>query len=92
MVDAKQLETRDLSWFRPRGPYVQQRRAQGTVLLSTGGACSGAARSKAGEEAWLPSPWLNILWENWRMSTWCVVCYLTVSCPLPAAGGFAPLL
>jgi hypothetical protein len=26
--------------------------------------------------------WLKILWENWRMSTWCVVCYLLfyVSC------------
>jgi hypothetical protein len=41
--------------------------------------------------------WLKILWENWRMSTWCVVCYLLfyVSCApvsLPAAGGFAPLL
>jgi hypothetical protein len=39
--------------------------------------------------------WLKILWENWRMSTWCVVCYLLfyVSCApvsLPAAGGFAP--
>jgi hypothetical protein len=39
------------------GPYVQQWRARGTILLSTGGACSGAATSKAGEEAWLPSPW-----------------------------------
>jgi hypothetical protein len=27
--------------------------------------------------------WLKILWENWRMSTWCAVCYLLfhVSCP-----------
>jgi hypothetical protein len=39
------------------GPYVQQWCARGTILLSTGGACSGAATSKAGEEAWLPSPW-----------------------------------
>jgi hypothetical protein len=35
MVGAKQLETLDLSWFRP-GPYVQQRCARGTVLLCTG--------------------------------------------------------
>jgi hypothetical protein len=35
MVDAKQLETRDLSWFRP-GPYVQQWCARGAVLLCTG--------------------------------------------------------
>jgi hypothetical protein len=56
MVDAKQSETE----FYPgsgRGRYVQQRCARGTILLSTGGACSGAATSKAGEEAWPPSPW-----------------------------------
>jgi hypothetical protein len=35
MVDAKQLETLGLSWFRPE-PYVQQRRARGTILLCTG--------------------------------------------------------
>jgi hypothetical protein len=35
MVDAKQLETPDLSWFRP-GPYVQQGCARGTILLCTG--------------------------------------------------------
>jgi hypothetical protein len=34
MVGAKQLETLGLSWFRPR-PYVQQRRARGTILLCT---------------------------------------------------------
>jgi hypothetical protein len=34
MVGAKQLETLGLSWFRP-GPYVQQGRARGTVLLRT---------------------------------------------------------
>jgi hypothetical protein len=32
MAGAKQLLTRGLSWFRP-GPYVQQWRARGTVLL-----------------------------------------------------------
>jgi hypothetical protein len=35
MVGAKQLKTLGLSWFRP-GPYVQQGRARGTVLLCTG--------------------------------------------------------
>jgi hypothetical protein len=35
MVDAKQLRTQGLSWFRP-GPYVQQWCARGTILLSTG--------------------------------------------------------
>jgi hypothetical protein len=36
MVDAKKPETRGLSWFRPRGPYVQQWCARGTILLNTG--------------------------------------------------------
>jgi hypothetical protein len=58
MVDAKQLKTQDLSWFRLdvvrpavvcSGHYIAQHR----------GACSGAAKSKAGEEAWPPSPWWN---------------------------------
>jgi hypothetical protein len=53
-----------LSWFRLRGPYVQQWRARGTILLSTGGACSGESTSKAGEEVRLPSPWLKMLWEK----------------------------
>jgi hypothetical protein len=35
MVGAKQLKTLGLSWFRS-GPYVQQGRARGTVLLCTG--------------------------------------------------------
>jgi hypothetical protein len=35
MVGAKQLGTLGLSWFRP-GPYIQQRRARGTILLCTG--------------------------------------------------------
>jgi hypothetical protein len=55
MVDAKQLKTQGLSWFRPgvvrpavvgSGHYIAQHR----------GACSGAATGKAGEEAWPPSP------------------------------------
>jgi hypothetical protein len=35
MVGAKQLGTLGLSWFRS-GPYVQQRRARGTIFLCTG--------------------------------------------------------
>jgi hypothetical protein len=78
-----------------RGPYVQQWCARGTVLLSTGGACSGAATSKAGEEAWPPSPW----WSGWRCcrrigkqvcGVSCVVCCCLLSfCPLsvPCGGG-----
>jgi hypothetical protein len=40
MVGAKQLKTLGLSWFRP-GPYVQQWRARGTVLLRTGVSVEG---------------------------------------------------
>jgi hypothetical protein len=56
MVDAKQSETQSFILVPAEGSYVQQRRAQGTILLSTVGACSGAATSKVGEEVWLPSP------------------------------------
>jgi hypothetical protein len=69
MVDAKQWETQSLSWFRLRGPYIQQWCAQGTILLSTGGAYSGAATSKTGEEGRLPSPWCR----GWR-------CYVMLRC------------
>jgi hypothetical protein len=66
------------------------------VLTTLYCSAPGAVTSKAGEEAWLPSPWLKILWESWEMSTWCAKgsgCLLScVCCPSPAAGGFAPLL
>jgi hypothetical protein len=45
MVGAKQLETLGLSWFRP-GPYVQQGRARGTVLLCTGVAVVGRLQAR----------------------------------------------
>jgi hypothetical protein len=48
MVDAKQLKTQDLSWFRLQGPYVQQWCARGTILLSTGVPVVG--RLQAGRE------------------------------------------
>jgi hypothetical protein len=57
MVDAKQQMTQGFILVPAAGPYIQQGCARGTILLSTGGACSGASTSKAGEEAWLPSPW-----------------------------------
>jgi hypothetical protein len=31
--------------------------------------------------------WLKMLWENWRMSTWCAVCYLLFFCLVPCGGG-----
>jgi hypothetical protein len=58
MVDDKQQMTQGFILVpAERGAYVQQGRARGTILLGTGGACSGASTSKAGEEAWPPSPW-----------------------------------
>jgi hypothetical protein len=56
MVDAKQLKTQDLSWFRPEAvrPAVV---CSGHYIAHHRGACSGAATSKAGEEEWPPSPW-----------------------------------
>jgi hypothetical protein len=58
MVDAKQLKTQDLSWFRLEAvrPAVV---CSGHYIAQHRGACSGAATSKAGEEAWPPSPWWN---------------------------------
>jgi hypothetical protein len=58
MVDAKQLKTQDLSWFRPEAvrPAVV---CSGHYIAQHRGACSGAATSKAGEEAWPPSPWMS---------------------------------
>jgi hypothetical protein len=55
MVDAKQLMTRVLSWFRPRAvrPAVV---CSGHYIAQHRGACSGAATSKAGEEERPPSP------------------------------------
>jgi hypothetical protein len=55
MVDAKQLMTRVLSWFRPRAvrPAVV---CSGHYIAQHWGACSGAATSKAGEEERPPSP------------------------------------
>jgi hypothetical protein len=56
MVDAKQLKTQDLSWFRP-GAVHPAVVCSGHYIAQHWGACSGAATSKAGEEAWPPSPW-----------------------------------
>jgi hypothetical protein len=45
MVGAKQLKTLGLSWFRP-GPYVQQGRARGTLLLCTGVSVVGRLQAR----------------------------------------------
>jgi hypothetical protein len=88
MVDAKQLMTRGLSWFRPGavrpavvcfGHYIAQHR----------GACSGAATSKAGEEEWPPSPCEVAEDVVVELRNACVVRSLVsvVLCPVPCGGG-----
>jgi hypothetical protein len=88
MVDAKQLKTEDLSWFRPEAvrPAVM---CSGHYIAQHRGACSGAPTSKAGEEAWPPSPW----WSD-RNEFRCygrivrgVVWMSDVPCPVPCGGG-----
>ena len=53
MVDARgNTGTHDLSWFRPRDHTSSKGVCEGTVLSSTGGACSrGYKRGKRGREA-----------------------------------------
>jgi hypothetical protein len=92
MVDAKQLETQGLSWFRLgavrpavvcSGHYIAQHR--GCLLWGSykqGGRGGVASKSLV--------KWLKMLWENWGACVWCVVCCLLfivsccafVSCPL----------
>jgi hypothetical protein len=85
------IRNRVLSWFRPRAVrpaavcsrhYIAQHR----------GACSGAATSKAGEEAWLPSPWevaediVGELGSQWCVMCCCLLLFRLVSC-CPCGGG-----
>jgi hypothetical protein len=55
MVGAKQLEMLGLSWFRP-GPYVQQERARGTVLLRTGVPIEGWLQARRERKRGLQVP------------------------------------
>jgi hypothetical protein len=52
MVDAKQLKTQDLSCFRP-GAVRPAVVCSGHYIALHRGACSGAATSRTGEEAWI---------------------------------------
>jgi hypothetical protein len=55
MVGAKQLKTLGLSWFQP-GPYVQQGRARGTVLLRTGVPVEGWLQARRERKRGLQVP------------------------------------
>jgi hypothetical protein len=91
MVDAKQQMTQGLSWFRPRGPYVQQWCARGTILLGTGVLVVGQVQARWEKKRGfqVPGEWLEMLWESKRVSAQCVV-FLRIR--PPAAGGSLPLL
>jgi hypothetical protein len=56
MVDAKQSET-EFDRGSGRGAVRPAVVCSGHYIAQHRGACSGAATSKAGEEAWPPSPW-----------------------------------
>jgi hypothetical protein len=83
----KQLKTQDLSWFRP-GAVRPTVVCSGHYIGQHWGACSGAATSKAGEEAWPPSPWWNDR-NEFRCCGRIGECLLSrlVSCRVPCGGG-----
>jgi hypothetical protein len=58
MVGAKQLETRGFILV-PAGAVRPALVCSRHCIASHRGACSGAATSEAGEEAWPPSPKLS---------------------------------
>jgi hypothetical protein len=96
MVDAKQLMTRVLSWFRP-GAVRPAVVCSGHYIAQHRGACSGAATSKAGEEEWPPSPCEvaeDVVGElENKCVRWCQAWFCLVFCPLsPVAGEFVFLL
>jgi hypothetical protein len=95
MVDAKQLMTRVLSWFRPgavRPAVVCSRH----YIAQHRGACSGVATSKEGEEEWPSSPCEVAEDVVGELENKCVVSGVVLSCvvlcPSPTAGEFVFLL
>jgi hypothetical protein len=97
MVDAKQLMTRVLSWFRP-GAVRPAVVCSGHYIAQHRGACSGASTSKAGEEERPPSPCEVAEDVVGELENKCVVSGVVLPCvvsfvrPSPAAGEFVFLL
>jgi hypothetical protein len=98
MVDAKQSKTQSFILVPAQGPYVQQRRARGTILLSTGVPVVGllqAMRERKrgsqvpGEAAEDIAGELESEYVVYRVLFFC-----PASCPVlfPAAGEFVFLL
>jgi hypothetical protein len=97
MVDAKQLMTRVLSWFRP-GAVRSAVLCSRHCIAQHRGACSGAGTSKAGEEEQPPSP-CEVAEDVVReLENKCVALGVILPCvvssvlPSPAAGEFVFLL
>jgi hypothetical protein len=87
MVGAKQLRTLGLSWFRP-GPYVQQGRARGTILLCTRVPVVGRLQARRERRRGLQVPRgvieasANIVGEAESVWTIAIHCPVSdVSCP-----------
>jgi hypothetical protein len=97
MVDAKQLKTQGLSWFRP-GAVRPAVVCSGHYIAQHRGACSGAATSKVGEKAWPPSPCEVAEYVVGELGSVCVVCRMLsvvrclVSCPLRRGGVHLPFI
>jgi hypothetical protein len=95
MVDAKQQGTQSLSWSRPRGPYVQQWCARGTILLSTGVPVVGLLQAKRERKRGFQVPAVVAEDVVRELESKCVaqpISCCVVSVSLPATGGFVPLL
>jgi hypothetical protein len=92
MVGAKQLGTLGLSWFRP-GPYVQQRRAQGIVLLCTGVPVVGRLQARRERRRGLQVPRgmieasANIVGRMGSVRTIAIRCPVPCISCLPRRGG-----
>jgi hypothetical protein len=91
MVGAKQLKTRGLSWFR-LGPYVQQRRARGIVLLGTGVPVVGRLQARRERRRGLQVPGGVIEASPDVVGELRSVCVLFSIVPPPATRGLSFLL
>jgi hypothetical protein len=82
MVDAKQSETRGLSWFRPGGRTSSSGVLGGTILLSTGVPVVGRLQAKRERRRGLQVPGEVAKDVVGELGSECVVCRVLffVSC------------
>jgi hypothetical protein len=88
MVDAKQLKTEGLSWFRP-GAVRPAVVCSGTILLSTGVPVVGRLQAKRERRRGLQVPGeVNVRGSDvvGELGNVCVLCRV-VCCPVPCGGG-----